>query len=330
MLEEQAYDRIDAADDAVADTPPAVGPGGLQNVSKTSAWAAGGGVDAAPMPRAHHLKPRRRPPPEPRASPQTRLEHRVRQSLRQTTTPISHGPRASKHERRRVALAVVAVHVFLARKLGACTLPVVALGAVAAVFALRHHDDDAALRAARGHARRAAVLSLEACLRALRDARVYYAHVERVMPAPVLRFLVMAWGWRVAAFLGSPERCATLLRHLAVVGAALAAYAASTARTAPSLAVAVGALHGLLALVERALGADAVALAVAGLAWSRPGVGSLRDSGALRSRDFGVARVSAGPARGGGLAARSEVYLGACMTWVSARDLSIARRGPPD
>ena len=130
MLEEQAYDRIDAADDAVADAPPAVGPGGLQNVSKTSAWAAGGGVDAAPVPRARHLQPRRRPPPEPRASPQTRLEHRVRQSLRRTTAPISHGPRASRHERRRVALCVVAVHVFLARKLGVCPLPVVALGAV--------------------------------------------------------------------------------------------------------------------------------------------------------------------------------------------------------
>ena len=36
MLEEQAYDRIDAADDdAAADAPPAVGPGGLQNVSQT-------------------------------------------------------------------------------------------------------------------------------------------------------------------------------------------------------------------------------------------------------------------------------------------------------
>ena len=43
MLEEQAYDRIDAADDdAAAAAPPAVGPGGLQNVSQTSAWAASG------------------------------------------------------------------------------------------------------------------------------------------------------------------------------------------------------------------------------------------------------------------------------------------------
>ena len=45
----------------------------------------------------------------------------------------------------------------------------------------------------------------------------------------------------------------------AQAGAALACYAAATARTAPSLAVAVGVLHCALALVARLGGADAVA-----------------------------------------------------------------------
>ena len=107
-------------------------------------------------------------------------------------------------------------------------------------------------------------------------------------------------------------------------GAALACYAAASARTAPSLAVAVGILHCALALVARLGGADAVAVAVAGLAWARPDVGPGRPA-----RDFGVARVAAGPARGGGVADRSEVYLGACLVWMSGRDLSVERR-PPD
>ena len=65
----------------------------------------------------------------------------MRQSLRHTTNQLRPG-RASKDERRRVALAVVALHVFLARKLGAYTPIVVVVGAASAVFALRHHDDD--------------------------------------------------------------------------------------------------------------------------------------------------------------------------------------------
>ena len=47
------------------------------------------------------------------------------------------------------------------------------------------------------------------------------------------------------------------------------------------------------------------------------------------ARDFGVARVAAGPARGG-VADRSEVYLGACLVWMSGRDLSVERRPPDD
>ena len=82
--------------------------------------------------------------------------------------------------------------------------------------------------------------------------------------------------------------------------------------------------HCALALVARLGGADAVAVAVAGLAWARPDVGPGRPA-----RDFGVARVAAGPARGSGVADRSEVYLGACLVWMSGRDLSVERR-PPD
>ena len=127
---------------------------------------------------------------------------------------------------------------------------------------------------------------------------------------------------RVAAATIQYEGAVNLISTQA--GAALACYAAASARTAPSLAVAVGILHCALALVARLGGADAVAVAVAGLAWARPDVGPGRPS-----RDFGVARVAAGPARGGGVADRSEVYLGACLVWMSGRDLSVERR-PPD
>ena len=323
MLEEQAYDRIDAADDdAAADAPPAVGPGGLQNVSQTSAWAASGRASAPPPPRAWPRRAPRRAPPPPRTPPKIRLENKVRQSLRQATHDLRPG-RASKDERRRVALAVVALHVFLARKLGACTPIVVVGGAASAVFALRHHDDDAALRNARSYARRFLSYALAAALSFLKNSRTYYAQLERVVPPQVLRGVAGAWAWRVAQFLWSAEACATSLRHAAVAGAALACYAAASARTAPSLAVAVGILHCALALVARLGGADAVAVAVAGLAWARPDVGPGRPA-----RDFGVARVAAGPARGG-VADRSEVYLGACLVWMSGRDLSVERR-PPD
>ena len=246
----------------------------------------------------------------------------MRQSLRHTTHDLRPG-RASKDERRRVALAVVALHVFLARKLGAYTPIVVVVGAASAVFALRHHDNDAALRDARSYARRFLSYALTAALTALRNSRTYYAQLERVVPPQVLRGVAGAWAWRVAQFLWSAEACATSLRHAAVAGAALACYAAASARTAPSLAVAVGILHCALALVARLGGADAVAVAVAGLAWARPDVGPGRPA-----RDFGVARVAAGPARGG-VADRSEVYLGACLVWMSGRDLSVERR-PPD
>ena len=172
----------------------------------------------------------------------------MRQSLRQATHDLRPG-RASKDERRRVALAAVALHVFLARKLGACTPIVVVVGATSAVFALRHHDDDAALRNARSYARRFLSYALTAALTALRNSRTYYAQLERVVPPQVLRGVAGAWAWRVAQFLWSAEACATSLRHAAAAGAALACYAAASARTAPSLAVAVGILHCALALV---------------------------------------------------------------------------------
>ena len=113
--------------------------------------------------------------------PKVRLENKVRQSLRQATHDLRPG-RASKDERRRVALAVVALHVFLARKLGAYTPIVVVVGAASAVFALRHHDDDAALRNARSYARRFLSYALAAVLTALRNSRTYYAQLERVVP----------------------------------------------------------------------------------------------------------------------------------------------------
>ena len=217
MLEEQAYDRIDAADDdAAADAPPAVGPGGLQNVSQTSAWAASGRASAPPPPRARPRRAPRRAPPPPRTPPKIRLENKVRQSLRQATHDLRPG-RASKDERRRVALAAVALHVFLARKLGACTPIVVVVGATSAVFALRHHDDDAALRNARSYARRFLSYALAAALTALRNSRTYYSQLERVVPPQVLRGVAGAWAWRVAQFLWSAEACATSLRHAAVV-----------------------------------------------------------------------------------------------------------------
>ena len=216
MLEEQAYDRIDAADDdAAADAPPAVGPGGLQNVSQTSAWAASGRA-SAPPPRARPRRAPRRAPPPPRTPPKIRLENKVRQSLRQATHDLRPG-RASKDERRRVALAVVALHVFFARKLGAYTPIVVVVGAASAVFALRHHDNDAALSNARSYARRFLSYALTAALTALRNSRTYYSQLERVVPPQVLRGVAGAWAWRVAQFLWSAEACATSLRHAAVV-----------------------------------------------------------------------------------------------------------------
>ena len=116
-----------------------------------------------------------------------------------------------------MALAVVALHVFLARKLGACTPIVVVGGAASAVFALRHHDNDAALSNARSYARRFLSYALTAAFTALRNSRTYYAQLERVVPPQVLRGVAGAWAWRVAQVLWSAEACATSLRHAAVV-----------------------------------------------------------------------------------------------------------------
>ena len=93
----------------------------------------------------------------------------------------------------------------------------VVAGATSAVFALRHHDDDAALRNARSYARRFLSYALTAALTALRNSRTYYAQLERVVPPQVLRGVAGAWAWRVAQFLWSAEACATSLRHAAVV-----------------------------------------------------------------------------------------------------------------
>ena len=246
----------------------------------------------------------------------------MRQSLRQATHDLRPG-RASKDERRRVAFAVVALHVFVARKLGAYTPIVVVVGAASAVFALRHHDEDAALSNARSYARRFLSYALAAALTALRNSRTYYAQLERVVPPQVLRGVAGAWAWRVAQFLWSAGRARRSLRTRGrrrrgarLLRGGVGADRAVAGRRRGDLALRAGPGRAPRRRRRRRRRRR-------GLAWARPDVGPGRPA-----RDWGGARVAAGPARGG-VADRSEVYLGACLVWMSGRDLSVERR-PPD
>ena len=316
------------------------GPGSARDADDAAAAAR----DAPAAPAAPAATPAKKTPA---AAPKTPQERALRDALEAEdlrAAPLSPArppprTRATRSERRAASLVVVAAHVYAAKRCGGRVAPVAAAGGLALAYALRRHDDDGALAAARGRVAGAATRALDGAARlgalAVGAGRRGHALARDRAPAALVAVATAFVGWRAAGLaLGAAEAAAYLRLAAAllaaVVGAVLAGRGApeALARGASGLVAAYAASAGL----DAAAGPDATASLLA-LAWlSKPDVDGLRrrldpdragPGPPLRARDFGAAVVCARAA--GDLEDRGDVYLGVFGTWFACRDAGVAK-----
>ncbi|KAJ1457706.1 hypothetical protein M885DRAFT_514733 [Pelagophyceae sp. CCMP2097] len=306
---------------------PAIGPGGLVNVSQLSRTAAEAGLvaEAGLAAEASAAPSRARARREPRVTvlraagagaapaPAGLAPKRPTDDERAAAAPQ---PRqATREARRGLSIALILVHVYASRRLGGYSVVVALCGAVALAYALRCHDDDVALGRVRAVASKCAqqgfdfgrrlaaeqsepvALLARSSLVALRGAAAQAdAHCPKV--AKHVGCAVLCWRlWRLAFGARRAALCARLA--VGVAAGATGHFADGAARAAAY----GGAAWATVALLDVA-GHDEAGAALLCAAWM------------TRPQIAGLERRLAPPARQNGDAARPPLVRSRCLAGV--------------
>lgn len=195
----------------VVQEPPAVGPGGLKNMSALSRKAAASGKQ-----KPVTVRKQRKPPAIEEVAPPAPAPAPLRAPRREAPPPPPDA--CTKNGRRIFGLAAIAAHMSASRALGGAALPVALSGGVALLVSLRHHDDAAALAKCRN--------APSQLVRTLRVQKIVVEGTKLVherCPATAKKLAVAVAVWRLAGFVLGYVRAVAYLRSALVALASLAA-----------------------------------------------------------------------------------------------------------